>query len=144
MTKHARLGVFCRVQWSRGLEKVPNTKNVPRWVHFLCSAPFQAPYSTEHDKTRPDGRILLCSVPLPSWVMSHHTRRTRKRAHLGAFSCLAPLPLHVPPQTRPLCHSPPAPCPLPATHNPSLPSLSHSPFSYFLFFFFLCSYTFIL
>src|SRR5947209_3957232 len=48
-----------------------------RWVRFLCSVPFQASYSTEHNKTRPSGRVLSCSVPLPLWVMSHHTRRTR-------------------------------------------------------------------
>src|SRR6266700_2461787 len=31
------LGTFCCVWWSRGLEKAPNTKNVPVWIHFLCS-----------------------------------------------------------------------------------------------------------
>ena len=41
-TKCAHLGTFCRVRWSRGLEKVPNTKNVPRQVHFLCSAQAEA------------------------------------------------------------------------------------------------------
>jgi len=41
-TKCAHLGAFCRVRWSRGLEKVLNTKNVPRQVHFLCSAPAEA------------------------------------------------------------------------------------------------------
>ena len=42
MTKHARLGAFCHVQWSRGLEKALNTKNIPRWVRFLCSVQAEA------------------------------------------------------------------------------------------------------
>ena len=36
MTKCAHLGTFFHVWSSRGLEKVPNTKNIPIWVHFWC------------------------------------------------------------------------------------------------------------
>ena len=31
MKKRAHLGAFSRVRWCRGLEKAPNTKNVPKW-----------------------------------------------------------------------------------------------------------------
>jgi len=35
--KHAQTGLFFHVWWSRGLEKVPNMKNVSRQVCFSCS-----------------------------------------------------------------------------------------------------------
>ncbi len=72
----------------------PNMKNIPVWIHFSCLAPFQAPYSTKHEKTGLSEHVFhvwclsphgLCpstsvstmtffplpSIPLTLWILMH-------------------------------------------------------------------------